>query len=114
MNHEEIEVIHRRLTERSVQPLTYKYERDRLSHRFHRSFLFRNLNKIITQQRMRDRSLKTQEEQEARELKKRNRKILQTATQHFPDIDILTRREKHKDAIEQLARPRARSAHPRS
>lgn len=76
--------------------------------------LFRNLNKIITEQRMRDRSLKTREEQEAKDLKKRNRKILQTVTHHFPDIDILTRREKHEDAIDQLARPRAHSAHPRS
>ena len=63
---------------------------------------------------MRDRSLKTHEEQEEKDLQRRNRKILQTVTRHFPDIDILTQREKHHDAIEKLARPRAHSAHPRS
>lgn len=69
---------------------------------------------MITAQRLRDRSLKVREEQEAKNLQKRNRKILQTVTEHFPDIEILTREEKHRDAIEQLARPRAHSAHPRS
>lgn len=69
---------------------------------------------MITAQRMRDRSLKARREQEAKDLQKRNRKILQTVTQHFPDIEILTRQQKHREAIEQLARPRAHSAHPRS
>ena len=69
---------------------------------------------MITAQRMRDRSLKVHQEQKAKDLQKRNRKILQTVTQHFPDIEILTRQQKHRDAIEQLARPRAHSAHPRS
>ena len=69
---------------------------------------------VITQQRMRDRSLKSQQIQEAKDLRQRNRKILQTVSQHFPEIEVVTRYEKHRDAIEQLAKPRARSAHVRA
>ncbi len=62
---------------------------------------------------MRDRSLKARQVKEAKDLKKRNRKILETVSQHFPDIEVVSRYEKHQDAIEQLAKPRAHSAHSR-
>lgn len=64
---------------------------------------------MIQQRRMRDRSQKVRQEQQEREIKKRNQKILQTVNQHFPDIDIISRVEKHHDAIEQLAKPRSYS-----
>lgn len=49
-------------------------------------------------------------------VKKRNRKILETVSHHFPDIEIVTRYERHKEAIEELAKakPRAASAHART
>lgn len=56
---------------------------------------------------MRDRSLKVRQLKDAKNLKKRNRKILETVSQHFPDIEIVSRYEQHRDAIEQLAKPRA-------
>ena len=62
---------------------------------------------------MRDRSLKARQVKQAKDLKKRNRKILETVSQHFPDIEVVSRYEKHQDAIEQLAKPRAHSAHSR-
>ncbi len=68
---------------------------------------FRNLNTIINQQRLRDRSLKIRQEKQAKDLKKRNQKILQTVSHHFPDIEILSKYQKHRNAIEQLAKPRA-------
>ena len=74
----------------------------------------RNLNMVFTQQRMRDRSLKAREEKETKDLRKRNQKILQTVSHHFPDIEILTPYQKHQDAIEQLAKPRAHSANARA
>jgi len=75
---------------------------------------FRNLNDIINQQRMRDRLLKIRQEKQAKDLKKRNQKILQTVSHHFPDIEIISKYQKHKQAIEQLAKPRAHSANPRA
>jgi hypothetical protein len=81
---------------------------------FYCYFDFRNLNTVINQQRMRDRSLKARQVKEAKNLKKRNRKILQTVSQHFPNIDIVSRYEKHQDAIEELSRPRAHSANART
>lgn len=74
----------------------------------------RGLHTIIKEQRLRDRSLKITREKQVKSVKKRNRKILETVSHHFPDIEILTRYERHKDAIEQLAKPRAASAHPRT
>jgi hypothetical protein len=68
---------------------------------------------IINEQRMRDRSLKARQEKQENDMKKRNRKILQTVSQHFPDIDIISKHQKHREAIEQLARPRAYSANPK-
>ena len=68
--------------------------------------MFRNLTSIINQQRMRDRSQKARQEKQEKDVKKRNKKILQTVNQHFPDIDIISKQEKHKEAIEQLAKPR--------
>ncbi len=76
--------------------------------------VFRNLNDIINEQRMRDRSLKVRQMKQEKNLKKRNQKILQTVSHHFPDIEIISKYQKHKDAIEQLAKPRARSAHSRA
>lgn len=70
-------------------------------------FSRRNLTELINQQRVRDRSQKLRQEQQEREIKKRNQKILQTVNQHFPDIDIVSRVEKHQEAIEQLAKPRS-------
>ena len=55
---------------------------------------------------MRDRLLKFHEQQHEKNLKIRNTKILQTVDEHFPDIDIISQREKHKKTIEQLAKPR--------
>lgn len=75
--------------------------------------LSRDLNDIINQQRIRDRLLKIRQEKQAKHLKKRNQKILQTVSHHFPDIEIISKYQKHKEAIEQLARPRALSANPR-
>ncbi len=63
---------------------------------------------------MRDRSLKARQEKQANDLKRRNQKILQTVSQHFPNIEIISKYQKHQDAIEQLARPRAYSANPRA
>ncbi len=74
---------------------------------------FRNLNDIINEQRMRDRSLKVRQVKQEKDMKKRNRKILQTVSHHFPDIEIISKYQKHRDAIEQLAKPRAYSAHPK-
>jgi len=76
--------------------------------------VFRNLNDIINEQRMRDRSLKVRQVKQEKDLKKRNRKILQTVSHHFPAIEIVSKYQKHRDAIEQLARPRAYSAHPKA
>ena len=65
---------------------------------------------MIHQQRLRDRSQKARREQQEKEVKKRNQKILHTVDQHFPDIDIVSRQDKHHQAIEQLAKPRQYSA----
>lgn len=70
----------------------------------------RNLNDMIQQQRMRDRTQKARQEQQERERKKRNQKILETVNQHFPDIEIVSRVERHHEAIEHLAKPRSYSA----
>jgi hypothetical protein len=69
---------------------------------------------IINQQRKRDRLLKIRQEKEANDLKKRNRKILQTVSHHFPDIEILSRYEKRQNTINKLSKPRAYSANPRT
>jgi len=59
---------------------------------------------------MRDRSLKARQEKQENDIKKRNQKILQTVSHHFPDIEIISKYQKRKEAIEQLARPRVFSA----
>lgn len=70
-------------------------------------FLYsRSLNSVITQQRIHDRLLKARQEQEEKDMKIRNKKILEAVNEHFPDIDIMTRHEKHREAIEKLAKPR--------
>jgi 3'-phosphoadenosine 5'-phosphosulfate (PAPS) 3'-phosphatase len=61
---------------------------------------------MINQQRQKDRSYKALEKQQEYGIKKRNKKILQTVNEHFPQIDIISREEKHHDAIAQLAKPR--------
>jgi hypothetical protein len=102
-----LENLQQHLTDRIVNPFTYKYL-------ICKDFilvikvllLFRNLNDVLHQQRMRNRSLKAREEKYESDMKKRNQKILQTVTQHFPDIDIMSKKEKHKQAIEQLAKPK--------
>ena len=66
----------------------------------------RNLNDEIHRQRMRDRSQKLRQEQQETDLKKRNQKILLAVNQHFPDIDIISKQEKRKEALEQLSKPR--------
>ena len=63
---------------------------------------------------MRDRSLKARQEKQAKDLKNRNQKILQTVSHHFPNIEIITKYQKHRKTIEQLARPRAYSAHSKT
>ena len=65
---------------------------------------------MISRQRMRDRSLKLREQQQKKDVQKRNKKILETVNQHFPEIDIVSRWKKHLDAIEKLAKPRDYSA----
>lgn len=67
----------------------------------------RNLNDEISQQRVRDRLLKARQEKQQREIQDRNKKILQTVNEYFPNIDIISKQEKHKDTIEQLAKPRS-------
>jgi hypothetical protein len=69
---------------------------------------------MINEQRMRDRLLKIRQEKQANDLKRRNQKILQTVSQYFPDIEIISKYQKRKEAIERLAKPRAYSASPRS
>ncbi|CAF3582011.1 unnamed protein product [Rotaria socialis] len=96
LQNEDIQNIHQRLIQPAVQPLTYQA-----------------INGIIQQQRVRDRLLKIHQEQQTRHMKKHNRKILETVSQHFPDIEIISKYQKHKEAIEKLAKPRAHSAHPR-
>jgi hypothetical protein len=59
---------------------------------------------------MRDRSQKTRQDQKEQELKRRNQKILLTVNQHFPNTDIVSKQEKRKEAIAQLAKPRTLSA----
>jgi hypothetical protein len=59
---------------------------------------------------MRERWKKARIVKQENDIKKRNQKILQTVNQHFPDIDIVSKQEKHKQAIEQLAKPRMFSA----
>ena len=70
------------------------------------SLFGRNLSDVIHQQRMRDRLQKVRQEKQENDLKKRNQKILQTVNQHFPDIDVMSKKEKHKQAIEQLSKPK--------
>jgi hypothetical protein len=55
---------------------------------------------------MRERWQKARIAKQEKDIKKRNQKILEAVTHHFPDIDIVTKQEKHKLAIEQLAKPR--------
>jgi hypothetical protein len=62
---------------------------------------------------MRERWQKARIVKQENDIKKRNQKILQTVNQHFPDIDIVSKQEKHKQAIEQLAKPRMFSANNR-
>lgn len=61
-------------------------------------------------QRLRDRSLKARQEKQLKEMKKRNQKILETVSHHFPGIEVISKHEKRQEAIEQLARPRLISA----
>ena len=68
---------------------------------------------MINQQRHRDRSLKAQKEKEIRVRNQRNQKILLTVTEHFPDIEVISKHQKHRQAIEKLAKPRATSARPK-
>ncbi|CAF3486987.1 unnamed protein product [Adineta steineri] len=93
LDNEDIQNIHQRLGNISMQPLTYK-----------------NLNSIINKQRIRDRSLKARHEKQAQNMKKRNQKILETVSQHFPGIEILSEKQKRQEAIEKLSKPRAISA----
>lgn len=66
----------------------------------------RNLTTVIQLQRMRDRWRKARINKQEKDLEERNQKILETVNQHFPNIDIISKQEKHKHAIEQLAKPR--------
>ncbi|CAF0775864.1 unnamed protein product [Rotaria sordida] len=84
-----IETLQRYLTDRIVQPFTYK-----------------NLHNVIKQQRVRDRLQKGRQEQQEKDLKNRNKKILQTVNEYFPDINIISKQEKHRATIEHLAKPR--------
>lgn len=61
---------------------------------------------MIHLQRMRNRLRKARVSRQEKELEERNQKILQTVNQHFPNIDIISRQERHKQAIEHLAKPR--------
>ncbi|CAF1070731.1 unnamed protein product [Adineta ricciae] len=65
----------------------------------------KNLNDVIHRQRLRDRLQKAQQEQQERDLKRRNQKILQTVNQHFPDIDLVKRKQKLKRIVERLSKP---------
>lgn len=76
--------------------------------------LIRNLSSVLTQQRIRDRTEKARIEKHEQDMKKRNQKILEAVNQHFPDIDIISRREKHKAAIEHLSKPRTFSGNKKN
>jgi len=69
---------------------------------------------ILNQQRIRDRWQKARQEKQEKDIKKRNQKILEAVSQHFPNIKIINEREKHKEAIEQLAKPRIFSANKKN
>ncbi|CAF4943855.1 unnamed protein product, partial [Rotaria sp. Silwood1] len=86
---DKVEKLQRYLTDRIVQPFTYK-----------------NLNYVINQQRIRDRLQKVRQEKQEKDMKNRNKKILQTVNEYFPDINIISKQEKHRETIEQLAKPR--------
>ena len=89
---------------------TSEFERCRRADDYERCCFFRHLNTLINEQRQRDRSLKAREEAQVKETKKRNQKMLQTVSHHFPGIEIVTKLQKHQDAIEELARPRVLSS----
>lgn len=91
---------------RFVQPFTYKYAKEFSFEEHSLDLLLRNLTTIIHLQRMRDRWRKARITRQEKDLQERNQKILQTVNQHFPNIDIISKQEKHKQAIEQLAKPR--------
>ena len=55
---------------------------------------------------MRNRLHKARLSRQEKDIEERNQKILQTVNQHFPNIDIISKQERHKQAIEQLAKPR--------
>ena len=63
---------------------------------------------------MRDRSLKSRQEKQADNLKKHNQKILQTVNRYFPNIDITNKYQKHREAIEQLGKPRTYNTNHRT
>ncbi|CAF2401192.1 unnamed protein product [Rotaria sp. Silwood2] len=84
-----VEKIQRYMTDGIVQPFTYK-----------------NLNNVINQQRIRNRLQKVRQEKQEKDMKNRNKKILQTVNEYFPDINIISKQEKHRETIEQLAKPR--------
>ena len=110
LEHEDIRNIHHRLTKNKSQPLTYKLHDECLDLLILSLSLFRrHLNTLIKEQRLRDRSLKIREEKQTQHKKQRNHRILQTVTHHFPEIEIVTRRQKHRQAITDLAKPRAAS-----
>ncbi|UJR16067.1 hypothetical protein I4U23_002980 [Adineta vaga] len=82
-NHEE------RASDQLVEPLTLK-----------------NLNDVIHRQRLRDRLQKARQEQQEKDIKKRNQKILQTVNQHFPEINNASKKSKHKTTTVQSANTR--------
>ncbi|CAF4783530.1 unnamed protein product [Rotaria socialis] len=84
-----IEKFQQYLTDRLVQPFTFK-----------------NLSTVINQQRVRDRLLKARQEKQEKDLKNRNKRILETVNEYFPEIEILSKQEKHKEALEKLSKPR--------
>lgn len=108
LEHEDIRNIHHRLTENKSQPLTYKLYNECLDLLIF-SLFRRHLHTLIKEQRLRDRSLKIREEKQTQHKKQRNQRILQAVTHHFPEIEIVTRRQKHRQAITNLAKPRAAS-----
>ncbi|CAF2054910.1 unnamed protein product [Rotaria magnacalcarata] len=106
------------ITENTSQKLEAEDENDTIE-KFQRSrtdrvaepFTFKTLSTVINQQRVRDRLLKTRQEKQEKDLKNRNKRILETVNEYFPAIEIVSKQEKHKEAIEKLSKPRISSSH---
>lgn len=70
---------------------------------------FRHFNRLIKDHRSLHREIIIEENRNRQKIQEKNRRILETVVEHFPDIELLTKSEKHRDKIEALAKPRSSS-----